>query len=475
MPPIRRNRNQPKPISVSCTTILDLHEHCLLDIFGFLSPLDMCSVFDTCQRFRTVARIHMTSFYRSNELIVGDQATNGIRMLCKFGAAVTKLRMELWRYQHCKAAFSWFRKLNPKLDSLTLLVKDLNAAHMLRPMLGNLRQFRIEYVEKGFSCDIRHEETIKDLLKACKNVEELSFGVKSVCVMGRCAVMGSQHQGIFLHLKFKRIRSLEIYAVRGFDFNNLKIFLKLNPSVQRISIKRCIGLDQLATFNLSQYAPNLEAVTLQFKVDLAMYSRPINLPIASMLSQLEKLKCLALQTCYTGITNFIASLARRNTLVYLSLTHVIHAKNLGLGSAFANMTNLKVLRLHIIFNFDETEFITQMCKNLVSLEELHLLSTYITTKGIGVIIENSVNLKKIYFSNNFAQVEDGVFNKDTYGDFVRMQSRKNVPFPLTLFFSNNCFCVVMVSLRNALNRDVINVSEFGLADFDWYNIPHSIL
>lgn len=483
MPPtrnrkIRRIKKDPDAQApVSTTTILDLNDYCLLDIFRLLSPLDMCSVFDTCKRFRTVAEIHSKNFYRSNELVLSDQQKSSLRMLCKFGTIVKKMKIELLNsyHQHGKTIFSMIRKLKPKLEKLTLAETnyDFRAALTLSPLLGSVRQLRIEYVNNDsgcdidYSCDILSESAIKELLRACKIVEEFSFGA-------RMSVMGSRYQGIFLQQKFKQIRSLEIYDVLDFDVNNLKIFLKLNPNVQRISLKRCICLDRFRAFDLAEYAPNIEVVELGFSEnDHLLHANSICIPMANVVSRFERLKCLVLDTCHTDVTDLIAKIAKRNTITQLSLVNVRLKINEGLAAAFTNMTNLTVLRLHIIFYFDDADFFKNLCTNLVKLEELHLAKTMIKHEHIADIVEHSHNLRKLYFPS-FERVGDNVLNEDTYSNLVQIRRGKDVTFPLTLFLKNDYFGVVRFFLRScALARDVINVQICDDTDFDEFVFRYS--
>lgn len=475
MPPIRRNHrtDQNTPSPVKSTTILDLNDHCLLDIFRFLSPLEMCSVFDTCKWLRHVAHIHMRTVYRSNELILSNEQNSGYKMMCKFGSTATKLRIDFLNshHQRSKVVVSWLRKLQPKLESLTLVDSNFNAGLQLSPLLKNLRRFRIEYVIGNAAYDdIKHENNIKEMLKNCENIEELSIGSRIITSRHHQRPQ-CHYQGIFLQQKFKQLRSLEVYGECDFDINNLKLFLRFNRNIQSISLKRCISVKLLGEFNLSQYAPNIKALALQFRLvtEGAFY-----LSLTSMLSHFENLKCLALDTCYTDVTNFIASMARRNSLIYLSLNNVRLGSNEELSKAFFNMTNLKVLRLegfHYSTDIDDN-FFKCLCKNLTQLEELHLCGMYLMQQQIADIIENSINLKKIYFPHMMS----GVLDENVYGNFVEMQRRKSVPFPLTIFFANRSHSNLMFHLRGcSLNRDVIDIAKFYLSDFDSYSLPHSEL
>lgn len=99
------------------------------------------------------------------------------------------------------------------LDSLTICATDFQLAIKLRLLFHNLRKIKLELNSPS---DIKRDDTIKDLLKSCGNVEELSVGASNVSA-------GSFFQCIFLQNTFKSLRSLELYEVRNIDLNNLKI------------------------------------------------------------------------------------------------------------------------------------------------------------------------------------------------------------------------------------------------------------
>lgn len=481
MPPIRRKRkiqNKRKKVTVSTVKILDLNDHCLLDIFRYLSPYELCAVKDTCHRFRGLAKKQVELFYKTEELIVSNRLrceySHQIKVFFKFCSVLTKLNISIegmnW-HQENDVIFATIRHCNPKLDSLALTDTNFEMAfHRLLPLFRNLRRIKLEYFNNDFRCDIRREETIKDLFKACTNAEELYFGAK-------VSAMGSCYQGIFLQQKFKNVRSLELSEVRDLDLNNLKLFLKLNPKIQRLSLKCCVRIKELNDFKLMQYGPNIEGVSLKFALSDHRENENMHLQLANELYQMKKLKYLALDTCGTDITDFLKRMAKRNALKYLTLTNVTHKINEGFDAAFCNMSNLKVLRMniHFYFHFGQDLYKT-LCKNLVNLEELHLISCDMDVQQIGDIINNSINLKKLYLPP-FNRIHNGMLCEDMYVGLVKMQRRKNVDFPLTIFlelfsFPNVTFFIPSDVLQ--MYSNVINFSKFNPSHFDDYLLPHFV-
>lgn len=452
--------------------ILDLNEHCLLDVFRYLPPTDICAVRDTCVRFREVAEIHMATFFQSNELVLTSRTRNAYKVLFKFGAVLRKLNIDSvnWEQRRVKEILSVLRKSNPKLDSLTISDRSFELAlSRLRPLFGNLRKINLEYFNNDFGYDIRREETIKAICKACTNIEELSFGAK-------ISAMGSCYQGIFLQQKFKNLHTLELNEVRFLDLNNLKLFFKLNPNVHRLFLKRSVSLERLSDFNFTEYAPNITGVSLKFNETDHIVNQNTHLPLANQFFQLKKLECLALDSCCTDITRFVAKLAERNTLVYLSLNNVVIKMNEGLGDAFANMNNLKVLRLDIIFyNPVGQDLFKVLCKNLVNLEELYVHKCNLDYQQIGDIIDNSISLQKLYLPS----LKHMALNEDLYLEFVGMQYRKKRKLlPLTIFVEDYfSYPIVMRNIPGhtlQINSNIIKVSKFIMTDLDDYMLPYSV-
>lgn len=476
MPPIRRkrrNQNKAKKVTVSTVKILDLNDHCLLDIFQFLAPFDMCAVKDTCCRFRDLAEKQMKVCYTSEEFILCNRSTRTfnrqIKVFYKFCGLFTKLNISIEgpnRHRENDLIFAAMRKCKPKLDSLTLTDTDFETAQSrLRQFFPNLRKIKLEYYNNDFRCDIRREEIVKDIWKACKNVEEVSFGAK-------ISAMGSCYQGIFLQQKFTNLRALELHEVRDLDLNNLKLFFKLNPKVRKLSLKRCVRIKEFRKLNLTRYAPDIEGVSVHFHLADLLENQNTELREVDELVQLERLKYLALDTCYTDIIKLITNLAQRNSLVFLSLTNVCFKINEGFAKVFSNMNNLKVLRLNMII-YDTghktfKDFYKILCKNLVNLEELYLLDYEVTVPEIGVIIENALSLKKLYL-RSVNHLYEGELNETQYLKLVEMQCRKNAVSPLTIYFGNSMDPIPSNVFQ--MRSDVISLSQFDASQFDFYSLP----
>lgn len=458
---------------------MDLNDHCLLDIFQYLPSYDMCAVKDTCHRFRELAEKQMEVFYKSEEFILSNRSRSAfnsqIKAFRKFCSVFTKLNISIegpnWHNDN-DLIFASMRNSNPKLDSLTLTGTDFETARSrLRQFFRNLRKIKFEYSSNEFRCDIRREEIVKDICKACKNVEEISFGAK-------VSAMGSCYQGIFLQQKFGNVRALELSEVRELDLNNLKLFLKLNPNVKKLSIKRCVRLKDFSDLNLTRYAPNIEGVSVHFHLADLLENENTLMHQVNELSQLEHLKYLALDTCRTDITKLISSIAQRNSLVFLSLANVSFKINEGFAKAFSNMNNLKVLRLNIIIydtsNKTFKDFYKILCKNLVNLEELHLFDYQMIIPQLEDIIGNCIHLKKLYLSSADHLYRESL-DADTYIDLCKIRRRNKANSRLTIFLENCYSSKTLTALIPYYVLEsfgvLINFSRFNPSNFDFYMLP----
>lgn len=479
MAPIRRKR---KIKQISTVKLSDMNNFCLLNIFKYLSPMDMCAVKDTCHRFRGLAENHMQRVYSTKELVIGGTRTESysiqniyerLKIFSKFCGTIKMLNISVldkyWHLENDSNIFSTIRKSNPKLESLTLTGKNFEMAlSRLTKTFPNLKKIKLEYFDAvEFEYDIRREYIIKEIFKKCANVEEIFFGA-------RLNMMGCRYQGIFLNQKFKCLRSLELYEVRDIDLNNLNLFLKRNPNIQRITLRQCVRLKDLSYVNFVQNAPNIEGIALSFNTLDHLENRYTPFRQAEQFQLLDKLKCLSLDTCNTRITDFIISLCENKSLICLTLTHVFEKVNEGLGAAFCNMNNLKILRLNITYyNLNNThfkDFYKLLSRNLVSLVELHLLQSQVTFQQICQIVENSSSLKKLYLPH-MSRIYGGELNEDNYLVLVNKQYDKNDASQLTIFLDKDTYEIATGFIPNYIlqaNSNAIKLCEFNLSHFDDY-------
>lgn len=487
MAPLRRsarNHNKRRKIADPKMKISDVNDHCMLKIFDYLSSIDMCAVKDTCHRFRGLAEKHMQIRYRSNELVLSDRTrTVGsniykqMKVFYKFCGILKHLDISVlditWHQENDVNVFSTIRKCSPKLDSLTLTGTNFDLArNRLNKIFPHLRKIKLEYFDAvEFEYDIRREDIIKEMYKACTNVEEIYFGA-------RVSSMGCRYQGIFLQQKFKKLRSLELYEVRDFDLNNLIIFLKLNPNLQRITLKQCVRLKEISYINFVKNAPNIEGISVSFNTLDHTENENTVLRGANELYKLDKLKYLAFDTCGTRITDFITSMAQRDSLVYLSLTRVKAKLNEGLAESFRNMKNLKVFRLYICFYHLNTsefkDFYKILSKNLVNLVELHLSKSRIMFQQIADIIDNSNNLKRLYLPPMHFYEE---LNEENYLVLAAKRYKKNATSQLTILLDSDSYATVISLIpSNVLraNSHLVKLSQFDSSQFNDYWLPNSI-
>lgn len=489
MPPIKRKRRngntnpKKKVIPVSTVNILSLNDDCLLDIFCYLSPLDMCAVKDTCHRFRGLAEHRMEQFYKKIEFVLGNRTrtdnSRQIKIFLKFCAVLSKLSISIGRLQSSedghiysnlrhhddKIIYATIRKCNPKLESLTLTDSDFELARCrLGSIFRNLRKLKLEYLNYEYRCDIRREDTISDLLKSCTSIQELSFG-------GKVSSLGSCYQGIFLQRKFKHLRALELYEVRQLDLNNLKLFLRYNPAVKNLALNCCVRSEELRDFNLVRHARHIEGLSIKFNESDHVTYRNRQLHWINDLYRMDNLKYLSVDTCGSDITTFVRNMAKRNQLIHLSLTNLLFKINEGLATSFHNMTNLKVLRLQISFYVDDNNsslFLQTLCTNLVNLEELWF-DSQTTTENVSEIVRRTANLKRLYLPYCRTLPED------SYLDIVDMQRTKKTDFTLTIFLESS------ISYRNVIrcipsnvlhmNKSVINIANYIPSGTDAYELP----
>lgn len=230
----------------------------------------------------------------------------------------------------------------------------------------------------------------------------------------------------------------------------------------KLILKSCVWPEDLNDFNLVKCAPNIEGLSIKFNSEFTINSNT-NFHFANELVELEKLKYLALDTRGADVKNFLTILAKRNSLSYLSLTQLILNMD-GFSEAFANMHNLKVLRMNSMIFLPQDMF-KKLCKNLVNLEELCLSNGDIFVQQIKDIVENAVNLRKLYFQSI---INSASSKENLYSELVELQCRKKADWPLTIYFLDDFYFEIFIrsipSRVSLMNSNVILFLKCDLSD-----------
>lgn len=217
-------------ISMAESTLVDLNDDCLLEIFRMLSPDDLLSINDTCSRFRTLTVPAVTLKY-------GDTTINlntwYIDEHSKFN--ILQIRHILRKFGSLIAGVECFRSEannNEIRQILNLILANCNGA--LRTL--NLSHFHID------------ADIIDRLPPICDNLESLR--------LDRCTLHRPNSPSL---PKWTKMLNLDI------SFENLEndLFDAFHPQLQRLVLGGAIkNLNQVDRFLRRQY--NLKKISISF-------------------------------------------------------------------------------------------------------------------------------------------------------------------------------------------------------------------
>lgn len=152
----------------STTTIIDLNDDCLREVFESFAVVDLCALVDVCIRFKQLAQdCFRANFTRSDNWKLNDVSQSQkfkltSKIMRNFGGSITQIRTGLVsQVQSARRTFSHDKSYQARLVDLIALQcseklteMDLDGdiitdelAFGIRPALQNLRAFHLMYCE----------------------------------------------------------------------------------------------------------------------------------------------------------------------------------------------------------------------------------------------------------------------------------------------------------------------------------------
>lgn len=258
------------------TTVLDLNDNCLLEVFEYLSTDHLIVVADVCNRFRQNAVAVRCARHKRNGFLIKicDRSLKKVYpRLRLFGASIDNICLDGVNCRNSQP--NYLKRLVEHLimycvrGATQLWLRNFDITNefavLMAPLLGRSQRLRFE------SCHI-YEESLENLLSGLWELREL-FYVKC------CLPYGGFKQKL---PKLKRIQLWQSVNLRNRDIEE---FLMGNAQLKNIDVGCKNGIDDTIFHSIAQYTPRVEKI-------IVCLAKPTNKNNIKYLSQLRELKSL---------------------------------------------------------------------------------------------------------------------------------------------------------------------------------------
>lgn len=361
------------------TTILDLNDDCLLEVFEYVELDDLCALADVCHRFR----------HNSQRRFIAAQ-NDGTNMAQRF---LTYYLSENFRKKDFLALSKVFRNFGPYIKSLNMeqqrwhwLWRDSYESRKVSDLLnrycysGSLIKLRMFYSSRLTEWLHRYP--------FFQQMEQLIFEKSSKFRLDRT---------------YTNLTAISIEL--NFDITNegVEKLLKLNPQLKKVGFVRCSNLNDHIFQSIVNHVPGIESI----RMDEAI----LNGPAIKCVGKLRKLKSLELTTEKQDYFAYFSSILREIREADIPLENLdlflfgdfgphTHPPNTGrFIDEICKLKTLKVLRLHRIIKITQSHIIN-ICRSLSELTEFcyaepEYRAHYMTSELVLEIVKNAENLQSL--------------------------------------------------------------------------------
>lgn len=418
------------PTIGSKTTILGLNDDCLREVFDHMHLQDLAAIANVCSRFRQNAAESARSKFKKITLSE-NREKHDYTLLRYFGASVESVCVY-------GSQTEWYKRVMELLSrycvgkSIKLSIHRFDMtdeiAHHMEPLLGRVINLEFE------RCKFDEVLLLKNLPLWSTELRQLAF---TSCNMSSFEVMGTACS----HQKFSKLELIRLSNLKGVKNQDITKFLKHNPQLKRIEVKRCPQLDDFIFQSIAKYVPNVEEINVAL-------DEPINANYIKYFGQLRKLKSLDIDLdgnqMYTHLV--LHEIVSANiALEFLNLSDFKFDDNI--CGAISKLQKLKSLQSQFVKNMTASRLI-EMCKPLEYLSEivLHFSDCQMTKDDLLSIIQNLGKLQKFDYCSSAKykalkrpyhtciNIDVGTFKK-----MVEIVKRRTEKTPLTLCLDKHGF------------------------------------
>lgn len=444
------NGSQVNP-TVSGTTISELNDDCLIEIFNNLSIVDLCAVGATCIRFNQItqavfARDHRSidfgqakqEKHKSSKLICDRLTLHETRnLLLHFGHVINQIHVD-------SSAFKT-KNLHRIFDLIVRHCPNLNVLSINDVYLKNSTIMRCRTLFNGLSelktreCHMRNGH--KQIFKNCGNLSKLE--VKSEYSM----------DGSSLRMSFENLRSASLISICCITADDLYRFIELNTKLKNLVIINCAYIYDEIFEKIGVLLPELESLSISID-DFTNLAQNLN-----HLLSLNSLKELKLNCSLYSIATFVHKLAEKGVIEVLHISGGVLDEHL--VDALCACKSLKSLKLGSMPSMHD-RFLKKLAENLPNLTEFHLTECQtMTVDGIVKFVDKAAKLKTLNIVNSTIAI-----NEYLYMSLVEILRSRN--HTLTLNYSR-CMALLPAETRNQF-KNYVTVAQLStlLSDEDEY-------
>lgn len=418
---------------------LDLNDDCLLELFGYLSAEDLCSLKQTNQRLWHLVDYYFQTVYSVKECEVAIKKVDGWKLeeILKYcGKFTRKLLIESPRNYSDMDDF-----YENECTVRNKYIGDLIATHCT----DKLQKLRFDMVYLSGFCEsdlqpvLQNVDTL-ELRRCCGNAEQFVNRCSNVrtIVQKNCGFFPSDQHYLLQNEHFQ-LKSLIIENENETDLTTevLVDFFEIQRNLKQFQcINRFSPAPPFLVPLIVRSAINLE----ELSIELETFSSTFTSDLRSVLL-LDNLKRLEFNTDEISIITFFIELAAGNKLECFGISDVC------LDDIFCNsmikMTNLKTIKLISPFRLYD-DFFKAIAMHLHNLEEIYLVQCEDINFGdLMAFVENLYKLKKMFlYENTYIDwnATDG-FVQFTI-DFVhlyKIRTKMVAATPITICFDSSMF------------------------------------
>lgn len=445
------------------TTISDLNADCLLHVFEFMNPKDLCIVADVCSRFRKNAQVHFHHKYKDSYWLHCTVYNSQIefRMLRNFGASIKKIHLDphcgdslhdmvnpypLRKYYY-ENAFKLFQRFNCPTEMIFTQLDIMKNSSLMHPVLPHLQKISFENCKIG-------QELWKALLSLAQELQELRFkssgNLFTLCTKYQPRVQTSQ--------KFRKLETI-IFEFLRVDNDCIEDFLKWNPQLKNIHLCFCENLDDRIFKFLAKNVPKIETI-------LYRPNQPTSKSTIKYFGHLKNLKSLTLdRVVRKWIASALREIAAANTpLEYLELIEIAPDDDPDLFvDAISKMKNLQTLILRNVYNLSTRQML-DICKHLNKLCKFHVSKqdneTIFSTDHLLELLRNLGHLQSFCCQDlTRIIVKDKIsINIETFEQIVHIVKNRCVDRQLEVCLGGPYYTVCIPDHLVRAHKDVVKLS-----------------
>lgn len=410
---------------MSETTIHDLIDDCLLEVFRHLDLVDLVVVADVCSRFRQLAQSHFarSSLKNSIEFCSYKCDKYNLKILRIFGGLITKIELDQ-KYERCEF---WKQFRNEFIQFIEPSRLECCRSITLNEFEMKTRgdKFYQELAIDG--CTLRGI-FLKMLPKWCPNLRELSFDTHM-----ESWLFDKRAQTPFLGRKpsFKKLEKIAFKDVPNLDNAAVKRILKWNSQLKHIELSFCRSVSADIFRSIATLTPQIE--TLIF-----MECKPnsISQKNVKYLDQLTNLKALALDSLFSNepeINENNHFLERLQCALGMGGNRSQVSDN----SFFEKLSHLKKLKKLWL----EFSYALDICRHLDELDELYVTTYKQTRFKTGQLLHliRSANGLKVLYLKCCGMGRKIHINLDTYMEMVHIVNSRSHKTHLEIHLYSTCF------------------------------------